>query len=698
MLRLIIRYLYYALIIATPLLVYSRTSELFEFNKMMFIYLDTLAIVCVYALIVIQEKRMTLKWHWLSIPMLLFLVSQILSTIFSIDVHTSIFGYYGRFNGGLLSIITYFALFFILVQIGTREFITILLKFGFGTAVFTVLWGLPGRVGLDLSCLVFTHHLTNACWTDQFKPAERMFSTLGQPNWLGAYLAINFFIGLWFLVKRDVFKNRSSILLICGIVLVFMGLLFTRSRSALLAVAAGIAVFSGGICFIDIEKVKKHILMIGVMAIVFFLSIVVFKTGIDKIDTITSFKKPAQNVSKSPTLKKVATSEAVSIEKTASPSATASAQLVPKINVTDSFDIRKIVWQGAWELGKKYPLFGTGVETFAYAYYFTRPVAHNYTSEWDFLYNKAHNEFLNYLATTGFIGLATYLIMIGSVIWIPVSIILKKKLKPEGRLLALGLLSSYITIHVTDFFGFSVSSIQIFFYLIPAFLLVYYPKSLKERELSFELSPILHKVWKGIIVILFSLGVIYLGRYYLADMRYALADVYARSGDYSTAYELYQQALVLRYEHVYEDKYASTLANLAFMASSESDKKLTDALIKLSDQYNAKTIKASPKNVLYWKTRAKNNYLFYQSTLDEKYLLKSAEAMGIAITLSPTDPKLAYSQALFYSLLYDESKDQKQKEKFKQLSLQEVDASTRLKNDFEDGYTLKKTFLEKYIK
>jgi hypothetical protein len=77
---------------------------------------------------------------------------------------------------------------------------------------------------------------------------------------------------------------------------------------------------------------------------------------------------------------------------------------------------------------------------------------------------------------------------------------------------------------------------------------------------------------------------------------------------------------------------------------------------------------------------------------------KSAEAMGIAITLSPTDPKLAYSQALFYSLLYDESKDQKQKEKFKQLSLQEVDASTRLKNDFEDGYTLKKTFLEKYIK
>jgi O-antigen ligase len=61
-------------------------------------------------------------------------------------------------------------------------------------------------------------------------------------------------------------------------------------------------------------------------------------------------------------------------------------------------------------------LFGTGVETFAYAYYFVRPQAHNLTSEWDYLYNKAHNEYLNYFATTGFIGLGTYLLVISTVI------------------------------------------------------------------------------------------------------------------------------------------------------------------------------------------------------------------------------------------------------------------------------------------
>jgi O-antigen ligase len=52
------------------------------------------------------------------------------------------------------------------------------------------------------------------------------------------------------------------------------------------------------------------------------------------------------------------------------------------------------------------------VETFAYSYYNFRPAQHNQLSEWDYLYNKAHNEFLNFLSTTGAFGLATYLLII----------------------------------------------------------------------------------------------------------------------------------------------------------------------------------------------------------------------------------------------------------------------------------------------
>ena len=83
-----------------------------------------------------------------------------------------------------------------------------------------------------------------------------------------------------------------------------------------------------------------------------------------------------------------------------------------EVGGTESGEIRKIVWRGAVEIYKNYPLLGSGPETFAYSYYNFRPQEHNLVSEWDFLYNKAHNEYLNYLATVGIIGTTAYLILI----------------------------------------------------------------------------------------------------------------------------------------------------------------------------------------------------------------------------------------------------------------------------------------------
>ena len=97
------------------------------------------------------------------------------------------------------------------------------------------------------------------------------------------------------------------------------------------------------------------------------------------------------------------------------------------LNITPSEDIRKIVWQGSLDLWKAFPLFGTGPETFGFTYYWTRPAAHNLTSEWDFLYNKAHNEYLNYLATTGMVGTIPYLVLIFTVLIVLIKKILNTK-------------------------------------------------------------------------------------------------------------------------------------------------------------------------------------------------------------------------------------------------------------------------------
>ncbi len=663
----IIRLLYYSLFFATPLLMFPLTSELFEFNKMMFIYLIAILVGFTWILKMSQEKKLIFKRTPLDLPIILFLTSQILATIFSIDKLTSLFGYYGRFNGGLASLIAYIVLFYGFVTFSDLFKKEKLLKISLTSSAISLLWGLPGRLGYDLTCWVFTGDLSNSCWTNQFRPSERMFSTLGQPNWFGAYLAINFFIGLYFFMESILKKNgKSHFVYLAYLALNFAGVIFTRSRSSLFALLIGLVVFSVILIYKNRRKVVLKV--IGKKAaplILIVLAIVaIFKTGVARVDKYLEFGKKQPEVK----VEKVQQSQTSS-------------------EVSESFDIRKIVWKGAIDLGFKYPLFGTGVETFAYSYYFVRPTEHNLTSEWDYLYNKAHNEYLNYFANTGFSGLLTYLLLIV----ISVSVFSRKIVK-DKNLLTAALFSSYLVILITNFFGFSVTTINIYFYLLPGFL--FFNIKRKEKKL-----PLLEKKSKAFLIggLLGALYLIYsLIQYYNADLKYATSQNYSQIGDYQTASTLLDKSLSLKKEHVYEDKLSYALANLAFVAAYQKDTDITKSLAGLSQTYNARSLQKSPKNVLYWKTKAKNHYLFYQIDLDEGQLLEGINAINQAADLSPTDPKIPYTAAIFYSLLEDEVKDSQKKIEYQDKALEEVEKSIKLKPDFRDGLLLKGQLLKKY--
>ena len=143
----------------------------------------------------------------------------------------------------------------------------------------------------------------------------------------------------------------------------------------------------------------------------------------------------------------------------------------PGPGITESEAIRKPVWEGAVKIWQRYPVFGSGVETFAYSFYLDRPASKNLDSEWDFLYNKAHNEYLNLLATTGTVGIIAYLIVIASVA--KQSTFTRRKIAsssaPRNDTLLTALFAAWVSILVTNFFGFSVVIMGLYFFLIPAF-------------------------------------------------------------------------------------------------------------------------------------------------------------------------------------------------------------------------------------
>lgn len=705
----IILYLYYGLFFLTPLVMSSATSELFEFNKMLLIYIITALIGGLWLIKMILSKKIVFKKTSLDLPIGLFFISQILATIFSIDVHTSIFGYYGRFNGGLLSIFSYLILYYAFVSNLDRSAVKKILTTSLISSILVILWGIPGKLGYDLSCLVFMGQFNNKCWTSQFDPAARMFSTLGQPNWLGAFLAINFFIALYFFIKSlNNEKKLNSYLLGGYLVLSFVITLFTRSRSAFLSVIAGIGFF-GIYYFLKNKKDKAKLRTVGILITLIILSVIIFKTGIDKVDRILSgqFQPPRLNVGRL----------VAPAKNTQTKPATEAAF---RTDVTESLDIRKIVWEGAINLGFKYPFFGSGVETYAYSYYFVRPASHNLTSEWDYLYNKAHNEFLNYLATTGFVGFFTYLFMIGMVIFALWQRISNSKFKIKNSLkienlklkikdtenqekipLAFYLLLAYFTILVTNFFGFSTSTINLFFYLIPAFIVV---QEIKRDDYETKLKGLNIFQQGGLLLVsgLVVYSLFSIGRYWLADTNYAMGDSFARVDDYKSSANYLNQALQLKYEPVYQDRLSQSLASLAVIASLQRETDSTGAadttskLMSAADYYNQQALKASPKNLLYWKTRAKNYYLFYQITLNPEEINEGVSALKQAETLTKTDPKLPYSLSIFYSLLADDTEDKTKKTEYENLSLAEIEKAIKLKSNFRDGYYLKGQLLKKY--
>lgn len=385
---------------------------------MMSVYALTIVVVGAWTVKMIAAKKFIYKRTFLEIPLLLYLGSHVLSTLFSIDPHISVWGYYSRFHEGLLASLSYILLYFAAVSNLNSNHVKKILYSSLVTGVIVSLWGAMEHFGHSPSCLIITNNFGVDCWIQDVK--GRVFATLGQPNWMAAYLDVLILASLGFIsAKRKALSVKLFSLdafLLTLPVLFFAALFFTKSRSGFAGLATGLGVFVLLILRLD-NRLKLLICAVGLV-----------------IASLVGWHW-YQNLP------------------------------APGSGITDSEAIRKPVWEGAVKVWQRYPVFGSGVETFAYSFYRDRPASKNLDSEWDFLYNKAHNEYLNILATTGTVGIIAYLFVIASISW-------QCRKNPS-------LLAAWVTILVTNFFGFSVVIIGLYFFLIPAFCYI-----LSENEKS----------------------------------------------------------------------------------------------------------------------------------------------------------------------------------------------------------------------
>jgi O-antigen ligase len=623
----LLRAFYYLLFFFTPLIVYTKTSELFEFNKLVFVYSITSLVLAAWIIKSVFNGKIIFKHTALTWPLLIFLLTQMISTLVSIDVRTSVFGYYSRFHGGLLSTISYIILYFAFVSnMGRKETLNTI-YFALSSALLVSIYGILQHFGID-------KHI----WVQDVQ--NRVFSTLGQPNWLAAYLtALIPLIWSLILVKSISDKQKTKPILVFLYsflsLVFFVTLLYTKSRSGILGFLVSFIVFWSLIAYTQL----KSKITIGKSGLVFIptiscLILAIFFIGTPWSPNISQFFKNQSGISLSETQQ--------------SPSGTP----VLELGGTPSTEIRKIVWTGAIDIWKNYPVFGTGVETFAFAYYRFRPAAHNLTSEWDHLYNKAHNEYLNFAATSGIVGLSAYLFLIVFSVLQMLDLLLEKpkteklgntlSLSEKNNYLKIGLLSGYVSILVTNFFGFSVVAVAIQFFLFPALA-----HSLTEAPLDKEKSKdIPETIYHQKILILFVLVITgfltrAIFRYYLADLNYSKGKNNTDKGNYYDAKAQLEKAISYSpSEPLYWIELSEVSKNVALILYKENQPVAYD-FVKKSEKEAQTASYLSPANVNIKRAQAAN--MVDLSAIEEGYLGKAIGILESAVFQAPTDAKLFYN-------------------------------------------------------
>jgi len=647
--------LFYSLLFFfAPLILYPKTSEIFEFNKMLFVYTLTGIILTAWIIKSVKNKAFILHRTLLDLPLVLFLLSQIVSTIISINPHTSLWGYYSRFHGGLVSTICYLILFYgFVTNIKEKKDISLIITSLLTSTTLVSIYAILEHFGIDKNL-----------WVQDVQ--NRVFSTLGQPNWLAAYLLSVFPLPLYLATRQSPAKIKS--VYIFTSLLFFLAILFTKSQSGIAATFIILSIFFTYQLFKSVNKKSVIYPLIFIVSLSLVVGTPWTPNPAQIKDNLTRggplwprAESYFNHIGLSTQIKPFDLNTLTPAEKDY---LTAKEKGI-RIGGSNSMEIRKVVWQGAISLGKKYPLFGTGVETFGYSYYWVRPVTHNLLSEWDFLYNKAHNEYLNFLATTGFVGLATYLFLIVSII----NLFFNQFKSQKSLSISFPFFLGFISILITNFFGFSVVNIALFFFLFPAFIVAGNPDKKVSLSLPLHLPTVIS------YPIIFFIAFLWLSTirgFFISDLNYNQAKNYLSAGIIKPALDALNKAHQINPgEPVFTALLAETEAQaaasiytqLTSLSTSEAAtfknqaEETINSYSQLAINHSQEAITRNPYHTNFYKSKAKTE--IYLSTLDPQYLNKAAKTLESLTSLAPTDAKIYYNLGIVYTNLHNQEASQR---------------------------------------
>jgi len=659
----------YLLVFLLPLFWLPFSFEMFEFNKQyLLFFLVSIAFFAWLAKMILIDKEIRFRRTPLDIFVLAFIFIAILSAIFSVDKGLSLFGFYGRFSDGLIGLLSLGVLYFLITN-NVQLLISMsgLVKTLLGSVFFVILFsyfsifGLWARAGWQLPGIMLQR---------TFNPVS------GSLEGLAIFLAVMvvFLVGL-IMIRDDKGAIRDD-----------KGMI--RDDKGMIEDDKGMIRDDKGM----IRKLGKIIKGLLLLASLFLLLIIDFTASwIVLAVSLVLFTGLAlwqrmfrENVNKLllPICLIIIAGAGLFINTAGIANEILGRETLLREQILD----QKTSWQVATRTvtdNVKQGFLGTGIGTFSYNFSKEKPIEFNESPLWFIRFDRAGSQIAEVLGTMGFLGLFSYLVLLG--MFLLVSWLLIGDVKGGKGNYLLPLLVAFLALLAAQFVYYQNTVLAFAFWLVLALSVVSWQKPIKEKKFSFKEFPELSLVFS---VLLILVGLALAGTFFFAQQFYRADMIYAQSQRMAPGPErtgLIEKAKDL---NPYLAQYQAILARAYLeQALIEMRKPVADqdatiieiAVARAIEAARASTLR-SPGQVATWETLA----MVYR---DIRLVAEGAKEWAIssfrrAIELEPTNPIL-YTE--LGKLLAIENPEEARKEFIRALELKPdyFDASIQLARIYE---------------
>jgi tetratricopeptide (TPR) repeat protein len=413
-----------AMIILVPALFYTRTNDVFEINKMFVFRLFTIMGVFLWIISAVRDKKITLMRTDLDFPVIGLLVTSILSTVISKNQNTSFYGVYEDYEG-IFTVLNYFFFYYLAVNyLGLKNFVPKTIVMILLTTALISGYGIAQNFGWDF-----------VRWNPETYSPERFFSTLGNPNFLAAYLVetIPLIFIVFFMTRGK--KKKMCVLgvLLMAVVVVFL----TKSRAGFFSLIITI-LLTGIYSFIDSRKAENELFSKNKIWFICFGALVILTLFVPMVRN--AFAMVWERSKGLFTLKGIV--------------------LTPRV----------YIWKSALMMFRDFPVLGTGIDTFQVMFpYYRFPIY--WQLEWNGTPEKTHNVFLQVLATQGIAGFGFYALLFVTFLKKSFNLMFGEK-EINKRYLIFGFFMCAVAFYAQGLFNYTVVAYGLVFWLALAMIMM----------------------------------------------------------------------------------------------------------------------------------------------------------------------------------------------------------------------------------